>query len=326
MADKKISIIVPVYNAEKTLTRCVDSLLEQNYPNIEIILVDDGSKDHSLSLCRDYAEKYDRICVISKLNNGVSSARNAGLNAATGDYVMFCDSDDWVEPDWCETMVNAYKPGHLVMCGYYCHKEDCIFGGGEENTTQKEIPKEDYLLTMQIGGFAPWNKLYSREIIEAAKIRFPESITLGEDKLFVWRYLCQLTDGIIYCKKPLNHYVWPQGHSLTTNLPEDYYKQCQKIFYEIQRDIENGVACSGRAKKQFYQDSYYQYECAIRRVFQSKSMSIKKKLRLVDEIMKDNGYHICVQCVQLPANKIVRYFCKSGNSMGIYLLFLLGKY
>ena len=104
-----ISIIVPVYNAEKTLTRCVEALLGQTYSNIEILLIDDGSKDRSLDICREFARKDPRLKVIYKKNGGVSSARNAGLDTATGTYVMFCDSDDWVESDWCETLLNAYE-------------------------------------------------------------------------------------------------------------------------------------------------------------------------------------------------------------------------
>ena len=95
--DELISIIVPVYNAEKTLRRCVRSLMGQTYRNLEIILVNDGSKDGSLGLCREFAGEDARIRVIDQPNGGVSSARNAGLDAATGKFVMFCDSDDWTE-------------------------------------------------------------------------------------------------------------------------------------------------------------------------------------------------------------------------------------
>ena len=108
--EKLISIIVPVYNAERTLHRCVTSLVEQIYPNIEILLVNDGSKDASLEMCRGYERQDSRIRVIDKPNGGVSSARNAGLDVARGEYIMFCDSDDWVSPLWCEHMVRNHIP------------------------------------------------------------------------------------------------------------------------------------------------------------------------------------------------------------------------
>ena len=111
--EKIVSIIVPVYNAEKTLERCVRSLMAQTLRSIEIILVNDGSRDQSLAICQRLAQEDGRIRLIDKPNGGVSSARNAGLDVARGDYVMFCDSDDWVEPDWCESMVSLFSPGGL---------------------------------------------------------------------------------------------------------------------------------------------------------------------------------------------------------------------
>ena len=114
--EKLISIIVPVYNAERTLHRCVTSLVEQSYPNIEILLVNDGSKDASLEMCRGYEQQDSRIRVIDKPNGGVSSARNAGLDVARGEYIMFCDSDDWVSPLWCEHMVRNHIPQNLTVC------------------------------------------------------------------------------------------------------------------------------------------------------------------------------------------------------------------
>ena len=114
--DELISIIVPVYNAEKALRRCVRSLVGQTYRNLEIILVNDGSKDGSLGLCRKFAGEDARIRVIDQPNGGVSSARNAGLDAATGKFVMFCDSDDWTEPDWCAAMGENYEEGDLTIC------------------------------------------------------------------------------------------------------------------------------------------------------------------------------------------------------------------
>lgn len=95
-----ISIIVPIYNAEKYLNRCITSLLQQTYSNIEILLIDDGSTDHSLEICRKYRDS--RIRVISKQNEGVSATRNLGIELAKGEYIMFCDADDFVEKEWCE--------------------------------------------------------------------------------------------------------------------------------------------------------------------------------------------------------------------------------
>ena len=121
--NELISVIVPVYNAERTLHRCVSALIEQTYQNIEIILINDGSKDGSLEICRQFELEDPRIRVLDKANGGVSSARNAGLDIACGEFAMFCDSDDWAEPDWCEELITHYEEGCLVMCGHYVEGE-----------------------------------------------------------------------------------------------------------------------------------------------------------------------------------------------------------
>lgn len=326
MNNEKISIIVPIYNSEKTLIRCVESLLNQTYTDIEVILVDDGSKDHSLEICRSYKNKDSRIQVIHKKNGGVSSARNIGLDAANGTYVMFCDSDDWVEDDWCETMLKSYVPGALVMCGYYCHHKDYVQCVGEEVKSNR-ILKENFLLTKPIAGFAPWNKLYYRAEIVKNNIRFPENISLGEDQLFVWRYLCQMNNDIVYCKKPLNHYVWPEGEgqSLTLNLPINYYEQCKVIFSEIAFDIQNGCKCSQEAQTVFYRDSYFQYERAIRRIFQDSEINFLKKIKLAHNVMHSDEYKFVVRCDGIFANPIIQLLCKRGSSVGMYIVYKMGK-
>ena len=106
----KISVIVPVYKTEQYLNRCVQSITDQTYKNLEIILVDDGSPDNCPEMCDQWAKKDERIKVIHKRNGGLSSARNAGLDSATGDYIMFADSDDWMEPDMAELKAFPSSP------------------------------------------------------------------------------------------------------------------------------------------------------------------------------------------------------------------------
>ena len=117
----KVSIIVPVYNMEKRLNKCLDSLINQTYKNIEIIVVNDGSMDHSLDIIREYQAKDSRINVINQRNMGISEARNNGLAIATGDYLCFADSDDYVELDMIEELVNKITTdkSDIVVCDYY---------------------------------------------------------------------------------------------------------------------------------------------------------------------------------------------------------------
>lgn len=126
MEEKKISVIVPVYNAERFILRCADSILNQTYKNIELILVNDGSKDNSLSLCRQIAEKDSRVVVLDKPNGGAASARNMGLRYATGDYIGFCDADDYLDPDMYATLLEILQERNLSMvdCTSKCLTED----------------------------------------------------------------------------------------------------------------------------------------------------------------------------------------------------------
>lgn len=117
----KISVIVPVYKTEQYLNRCVQSITDQTYKNLEIILVDDGSPDNCPEMCDQWAKKDERIKVIHKRNGGISSARNAGLDSATGDYIMFADSDDWMEPDMAEFLYRLIVKydADISRCGFY---------------------------------------------------------------------------------------------------------------------------------------------------------------------------------------------------------------
>ena len=116
----KISIIIPVYNAEKYISRCLDSVITQDYTNLEIICINDGSKDKSLAILQDYAQKDSRIIVISQSNQGAASARNYGLSVATGKYISFIDADDWVRADYLESLYKLQKSesADMVICEY----------------------------------------------------------------------------------------------------------------------------------------------------------------------------------------------------------------
>ena len=112
---KTVSIIIPVYNSERYLNRCLDSVLSQRYTHLEVLLIDDGSTDHSLNICREYAAKDNRIRVVHQDNQGASAARNTGLDHATGEYIMFCDSDDMVSDMWVQRMINALSDEETIM-------------------------------------------------------------------------------------------------------------------------------------------------------------------------------------------------------------------
>lgn len=218
--DFKVSIIVPVYNVEKYLSDCVDSILNQSYKNIEIILVNDGSTDNSPSICDEYSRKDDRVKVIHKKNEGVSVARNSGIKAASGEYIAFVDSDDLVDKSIYTNMIETIdnKNTDLVMCSF-----KRIFNNGDmelsdeplkEGYYNKDLIFEELILPMVGNSFsnmssplimgAIWRCLYKKEIIEKYDITFPK-IKIAEDMLFHLYYLAAC-ESVYVTKEPLYYY------------------------------------------------------------------------------------------------------------------------
>lgn len=182
-----ISIIIPVYNAEIWLSKCIKSVLCQTYSEIEIILIDDGSCDKSGEIC-DYFEREDeRVKVFHTTNQGVSSARNLGIQQAKGDYIQFLDSDDWLEPNACEMLKREIENADLVLCGLN------IWQAGR-TIRKPHLPAGTFILREDVNYYfllrkinlGPCNKLYKRELISRG---FAQDISLGEDTLFVMDYM-----------------------------------------------------------------------------------------------------------------------------------------
>lgn len=190
----KISIIVPIYNAELYLNECIDSIISQSYNNIELILINDGSKDNSEKICLNYANKDKRIKYIYQKNAGVSAARNNGVKESSGEYILFVDSDDFLEKDALSQIIENIKNVDLLCFGYKAVYTDKSIN----NCLQSELCdlntiKEKILLDNNIGGFL-WNKLFLSKIIKNNELKFNQKIHFCEDLLFVTEY-------IKYCKK-----------------------------------------------------------------------------------------------------------------------------
>ncbi len=204
-----ISVIVPVYNVEKFLDRCMQSILRQTYQNLEIILVDDGSTDASAQLCDDYARKDGRVKALHKPNGGLSDARNAGLELASGAYIGYVDSDDWIEPDMYEQMHRACVENNagLAVCRYFCEYKDRTESGGSGSVVP--LSREE-LLKIYIGGHdsyiiynSVWSKLFARELVRG--MVFPKGRN-SEDILYTTRAFCK-ADRAVYLDSSFYHYV-----------------------------------------------------------------------------------------------------------------------
>ena len=214
-----ISIIIPVYNVEKYLQRCLDSIICQTITVWECILINDGSSDNSGKICDEYAQKDDRFKVIHQENAGVSAARNAGLDVARGEWIGFVDSDDWIEKDYIEVLLSKARKGCLIIGSIK------NIGGNPPNTIGNEEEPSDYFITQLFGrgkygyvGFI-FPKLYDSSIIRNEHIRFNKDIHYNEDRLFVLQYTLHC-DKVIMCDNVLYNYFQrddsAMGLTLTT--------------------------------------------------------------------------------------------------------------
>ena len=190
-----VSIIVPVYNASKTLRRCVDSVLKQEYTDFELLLVDDGSRDDSGAICDEYAGKDPRVRVIHKANAGVSAARNDALDQARGEYLQFLDSDDWLSPDATRLLVRTAQETQcdLVIADFYRVSGERVSHKGEidEEGVMSREAFAAYMMENPADYYygVLWNKLFRRKIVEEYRLRMNEDLRWCEDFLFNLEYI-----------------------------------------------------------------------------------------------------------------------------------------
>ena len=232
-----ISIIIPVYNVEKYLKECLESVINQTYTNLEIILVDDGSTDGSGNICDEYKKRDTRIKVIHKENGGVSIARNLGLNYVNGQYIGFIDSDDYVEPEYCEKLLKSIKENN-VQCAL------CKFDKVYEKKNQNNTFESNYImdanglimeiLDVQKGfGFCT-QKLWTKNAL--ADIRYNENIKVGEDSLFCIES-CKNIDKVFVLNEKLYHYRFNEN-SLVRKFDEKYAQKYLRAMQETKKYID----------------------------------------------------------------------------------------
>lgn len=237
MSKVKISVIVPIYNSEKYLERCIESLINQTLQDIEIILVNDGSLDNSYNIIKYYQDLDSRVSVINQKNQGVSIARNEGIKRATGEYITFVDSDDWCDKNMFKDMYNASKCGDidLVVIGYSLDNDN--------NKSIKVIKVEERLYSDNLNNTAvilskielgySVMKLYKRENIINNDILFNHELSFGEDAIFVQDYLMTIK-SIVVLDIVAYHYVKCNDKSLSSKYVDnmDIFIECYWCKYE----------------------------------------------------------------------------------------------
>lgn len=252
MRNILISVIIPVYKAEKYLNKCIDSVLNQTFKNFELILVDDGSPDNSGAICDEYAKKDSRIKVVHKQNGGSSSARNAGIKVAQGEFINFIDSDDTIPNDSLENLIKVQKENDAdFVCG--------VLESSYSNNAIQKIPfinkyfdlheiidaDSEIFLSKHFRG--PCTKLFRRSILQEEHLFFNEDILYGEDTIFVYEYLSKCKK--VQCANIVVYNYLRNEESLSTRAFEYFYWYMIKIacaqigFYNILRVDKKLITC-----------------------------------------------------------------------------------
>ena len=233
--NELISVIVPIYNSEKCLDKCINSIISQSYQNIEIVLVNDGSIDNSLNICNKYSKKDLRIKIIDKKNEGVSIARNTGIKNSKGVYITFVDADDWIERDWIEKLYKELKKFNvdIIRGNYYKENDIGIYGNGEcffENQKLNNlnfIQKEEAINLILSGKLLSyvWLLLIKKTVFDQNNLLFNTEISMMEDTLLYAELFWANTS--IVCTNIFGYHYYDNNDSLT------------KSKKNIEKNIEN---------------------------------------------------------------------------------------
>lgn len=282
-----ISVIVPVYNAEKCLHRCVDSILSQTFTDFELLLIDDGSKDKSGAICDEYVLTDFRVHAFHKENGGVSSARNLGLDNIAGEWITFVDSDDWVEKEYIRNLLQEVDARIDMVMSY-----PRIIKRGtslkEETYPSRLVTNENFekalIENFLHGSTSPWGKLFRRSLIEKIGLRFCENMHIGEDTLFFFTYLLHISQ--LYISNRLDYnYSYDVPDSLTKRV---YSIDSELMGYKnITRVIDELIRCKNvqdsRALKGLnWMRGYYERRI-LNALYHNKS-SFKERLSIIKSL------------------------------------------
>lgn len=278
-----ISIIIPIYNSEKYLQKCLQSVRRQSYQNIEIILVDDGSTDQSARICDKYAKKDSRFQVYHIKNQGVSHARNYGILQSSGKYICFIDSDDWVPEHYVKSLASIIVRNEidLVLCPLAGQIEeewtDFIFDFNQYDSEKFLFLSENYFL------YGPVCKIYNVSVLRENRIFFPEEMSYGEDLVFNMKYL-RYCNKLYVTNQTSYYYIRENSNSLSQKYREDAFEIEKKLYQEL-LDFMKIKKIKDQKLEQYYYRRYF--DTAYNVILKNGEHSFFKKYRSVTNILKD---------------------------------------
>lgn len=337
-----VSIIVPVYNASNHLAQCLESILNQTYPALQVICVDDQSTDSSLKILCSYAERDKRITVLTKQNEGVSIARNYGLSKADGEYILFVDSDDWIELNTCEIVVKHALEGNydVVMWSYIRERQEKSLA---KRIYDKDVAFESIYdvrskLHRRMVGILDeelsrpedadalctvWGKLYKAQIIKEQNIEFYDIRKIGtyEDGLFNLEFF-RYAENALFLNQNLYHYRRTESSSLTTSYNPKMREQWAKLFQILRVYIEKYQLgeCYGQALNNRIALSIIPLGINI----VSSTEGVKSKITEIKQVITDVAYVDAIGTLSMryfPVHwRVFFYLARCKNAWGIYLL------
>ena len=341
----KISIIVPVYNVEQYVGKLIESLQNQSYSNIEIILVDDGSLDKSGEICDEYASNDKRIKVIHKKNNGVGAARNDGLAIATGKWVLFCDSDDWMELEALEKLiikgeetesdvvfgdVNLVYDEQIKSVQFY--KDEFVM---ETKTEINRLIEADFCKTYcynpprsgpAFGYGGPWNKIVKKDLIDEANIKFDLRVRGIFDDIIYTAYIFAAANKVAYIHVPVYNY-----RQLNTSITHKYKPDMLDINVEIfnsWKDFLKLYDKNSQFLRPYYANVVRRLTASLGQYFfnEKNKYSLKKKLEELDRLIRSEPYYSAVRKADYEKlnnrfDRMVAKAAKNKSPLSIYLIF-----
>ena len=320
----RVSVIIPVYNLEKYIGRCLDSLVSQDFSDYEVIVVNDGSTDNTAQICDEYARKYDFIRAVHKKNGGVSSARNLGIDLAEGEYIMFVDGDDYVTSNYISTMYQCQieNPDKMIVCNMFKKRESEI----EFNTYCKNDNKKYYyqkieyfkLYKSRLSAY-PVNKIFSKKTLKLNDISFNENHEVAEDVVFVSEYY-NFFNGFIIISTPLYYYC-----ILDSGADSRYRKD---RFHKISHAFTCRINLVGKENLSEFCDEYlWSFISCLDNTFDKRNTdNFFKKIKYNNSILKSEAFIFCLEHAS-KKNESPKYIklLKRKNYLWIYLYGKISK-
>lgn len=335
--QKKVSIIVPVYNTGKRLWKCVESLVAQTYSNKEILIIDDGSDKACADLCDALMKKYMEVTVYHYKNEGVSAARNHGIDRAQGSYICFADGDDYTEPDMLKCMVENMEEqnGHLVVTGYFFdvpkRKKDRVrifqksqYLSSKTLSSPEEIKKEMVHLWDSSLMYNVWNKLFRASIIRKNMIRFPEEKVFNEDRDFVREYLLNI-ENMVIVEECFYHYVREDKSTATGQYRPEMLDIRKEEFHRLECFFRQLGIYDEEGKEYTAREHFDRIVGTIENIFHCDDMDRKNIKQEIRRILDDSDTKNALRNSKPKSKKmmLLHVMFRTNNSELIYWTMLL---